>query len=100
MHLSLPWLALLRFYVIDHLSVKDILNPTDENVFTDEHYVVIFDHAVFALDNSEGLCCLFIVVCIFLTVKNAICLSLLEAKWCIVDICVMLNIELLFLYVI
>ncbi len=42
----------------------------------------------------------FIVVCIFLTVKNAICLSLLEAKWCIVDIRVMLNIELLFLYVI
>lgn len=54
MHLSLPWLALLRFYVIDHLSVKDILNPTDENVFTDEHYVVIFDH----FNNSGGLCCL------------------------------------------
>lgn len=58
MHLILPWLALLRFYVIDHLSVKDILNPTDENVFTDEHYVVLFDHVVFALNNSEGLCCL------------------------------------------
>lgn len=42
----------------------------------------------------------FIVVCIFLTVKNAICQSLLEAKWCIVGIRVMLNIELLFLYVI
>lgn len=42
----------------------------------------------------------FIVVCILLIVKNAICLSLLEAKCCIVDFCVMLNIELLFLYVI
>lgn len=58
MHLSSPWLALLRFYMIDHLSVKDILNPTDENVFTDEHYVVIFDNLVFVLNNSEGLCCL------------------------------------------
>lgn len=50
--------------MIDHLSIKDILNPTDENVFTDEHYVVIFDRLVFALNNSEGLCCL-LLLCIF-----------------------------------
>lgn len=71
MHLSLPWLALLRFYVIDHLSIKDILNPTDENVFTDEHYVVIFSHLVFALNNSERLCCLLL-----------LCVSLFDCEKC------------------
>lgn len=63
--LKFTLLAFLRFYGIDHLSIKDILNPTDENVFTDEHSVVILDSLVFALNNSEGLCCLLLLCILF-----------------------------------
>lgn len=66
LHALWPWFAFLRFYVIDHLSVRDLLEPTDENVFKNsalcchlfQHYVVI----IFALNNFGGLCCLLMCV--------------------------------------
>lgn len=48
--------------MIVHLSVRDLLEPPDENVFTNEHYVVISDRLVFALNNFGGLCCLLMCV--------------------------------------